>query len=111
MKNMFNIDNQVEETMRSLDGMQSASPGPFFYTRVMARLDSSQKSIWENISAFIARPVVAFAVICLVIIMNTIAVVQKKEAAPFFADQMEQVTEDDLNLAVNTFYDYEIKEP
>ena len=97
--------------MNSLDGMQSATPGPFFFTRVQARLHRAEKSPWEAASAFLARPVVAIAIVCLVILMNTVAVLQEKSTLPAYAEQVESSSYDDLDFAANTFYEDQTKEP
>ena len=36
---MKNIEEEVNKTMHSLDGIQKADPGPFFYTRLSARME------------------------------------------------------------------------
>jgi hypothetical protein len=67
MQEKFN--QKIEETMRSLDGIEKATPRPFFFTRLEARMQN-EKSIWEEISSFVAKPMVAFACILLVVIIN-----------------------------------------
>ena len=46
---MKNIDKEVEQTLSSLDGIVPADPGPYFYTRLSARLqpDKALKPIWK----------------------------------------------------------------
>lgn len=112
MHKNVDIQTKVEKIMQSLEGIQSASPGAFFFTRVQARINRVEHNIWEILSAFIARPAVAFAVICLVVVMNTVVVFEHKQSSAYFSDQPEQyLYEDDFTLASNTFYDDEITEP
>jgi hypothetical protein len=111
MNNKRDIDINVEAAMNSLDGMQSATPGAFFFTRVQARLSRKEKSIWEKVSSFMARPVVAITVILAVIITNAAVIIQQKDNTPSLVEQSEQSVYDDFNLAANTFYDYETSEP
>ncbi len=111
MNKNSNIQNNVEETLSSFEGISSASPGPYFFTRVQARLNRVEKNIWEKISSFIARPTVAFAMVSVILLMNTIAVLQHNQSSNFTADQPDQSVYEEFNVAVNTFYDYEIKEP
>ena len=59
--------------MRSLDGIEKASPRPFFFTRLEARLQR-QKSRWEVVSSFLSKPVVAIACICLIIMINAMVI-------------------------------------
>lgn len=110
MNNKNDIDLKVQAALNSLDDVKTASPGHFFFTRVQARLNKAEKSIWENISSFISRPAIAIAVVLAVVMMNAIAVVQQ-ETNTSLVDQSDQSVYEDFNLAANTFYDYEISEP
>ena len=111
MNNKNDIQREVQATISSLDNIISATPGPFFFTRVQARLHNIEKNIWEKVSAFVARPVVAIAMVSFVILMNTVAVLEHKKSSSFTSDQTDQSVYDEFNVSVNTFYDYEIKEP
>ncbi len=111
MNNKNDIQNKVLATMISLDSITSATPGPFFFTRVQAHLNKANKNIWEKVSAFIARPTVAIAMVSFVILINTAAVLQHKTSPNLSLDQTDQSVYEEFNVAVNTFYDYEIKEP
>ncbi len=111
MSSKSDIQNKVHATIISLDGMKSATPGPFFFTRLQARLNKTDKNNWEKVSAFIARPTVAIAMVSSIILMNTFAVLQHKTSSNTSLDQTDQSVYEEFNVAVNTFYDYEIKEP
>jgi len=111
MNNKNNIQNEVEATLISLNGIVTATPGPYFFTRVQARLTKAEKNIWERVSSFIARPAIAITMVSFVLLMNTIAVLEHKKTSNLFMDQPDQSFYDEFNVAVNTFYDYEIKEP
>ena len=112
MNKNIDIQTKVEQIMQSVEGIQSASPGAFFFTRVQARINRVEQNFWEMLSAFIARPAVAFSVICLVVVMNVIVVFEHKQSSAYFADQPEQsLYDDDFTLATTTFYDEEIAEP
>ncbi len=63
------INKKIDEAMQSIDGISKASPAPSFFTRLEARM-SVEKNAWYQLSSFFARPVVAFACVCLVIILN-----------------------------------------
>ena len=112
MNKNVDIQTKVEQIMQSLEGIQSASPGAFFFTRVQSRINRVEQNIWEVLSAFLARPVVAFAVICLVVVMNMIVVFEHRQSTVYLGDQLEQsVYDDDFTLASTTIYDDEITEP
>jgi hypothetical protein len=67
------IEKRIEAALTSLDHVTRVGPGPFFYTRVQARL-RKDRTVWEKASGFIAQPCVAFSVICLIISLNTFVI-------------------------------------
>jgi hypothetical protein len=111
MKDFKHIEPAVEETLRSLDGLKTASPGPFFFTRVQARLNRSERNVWEKLSMLLSRPTVAIAGICLIIFINTLTVLDLKDTAPSLAEQNEPIYDEEYNMAVTSFYDIENTEP
>ena len=111
MNKKSHIENEVQATINSIDGICTASPGPFFFTRVQARLNKAEKNVWEKITSFVARPAVAIAMVSCVILLNTVAVLQHNQVSNLSADQTDQSSYEEFDVAVNTFYDYEIKEP
>lgn len=66
MKKYPNIEEEVERTLQSLEGIQRAEPDPFFYTRLQARMEQKfvKKTGWQW------RPVYAFAALALVLLLN-----------------------------------------
>jgi len=111
MNKKIDIQTKVEQAMQSLDGMQSATPGAFFFTRVQGRLSRVDKNVWERVSAFIARPAVAFSLIFLVILMNGFVVFNQRDIISSNTEQEQVNYYDDITMASNSFYDYEITEP
>ena len=100
---------RIEKALESLDGIQRATPQPYFYTRLKARLDRKEKD-WSGITGFISRPAYALAMICVVLLVNTWAVMNSSnESSQVNPIQVanEQPLPDEYNVAVNTFYDYE----
>ena len=66
---MKNIDQNIEETLNSLDGLQKAEAPVFFHTRVNARLEkklTSQSSQWLPIQ----QPVWMIAALILLLTAN-----------------------------------------
>ncbi len=63
------INKKVEEAMHSIDNVSRASAPSFFFTRLETRMQM-EKNAWYQLSSFFARPVVAFACMCLIIILN-----------------------------------------
>ena len=102
------MQNKIENTLSSLDKIQRAGPQPFFYTRLMARLNNSQQKSWERFSAFITRPSIAFSGILLIIIMNIMAAYLN---TPAISEQSEAVMTDEYTQVATNFYDFENIKP
>ena len=107
MKYKPNIEKKIEETLSSLDNMNRASPRPFFFNRLQARLKENTWNRWENIGFFLARPAVATAAAFLIIALNLVLILRNSEPAIPIADQEEQALSDEYSLTVNTIYNYE----
>jgi uncharacterized membrane protein YdfJ with MMPL/SSD domain len=100
------LNKKIDEAMRSLDGLEKASPRPFFFTRLESRMQR-EKSGWEAISSFVAKPVVAFACICLIIMINA-AVILSSANSKNVTDQQnsEQATADEYNSLSAPLYEF-----
>lgn len=72
MSNKYLIQQEVEKTLQSLDGIERAEVRPFLFTRIKARM--LRKNGWGKISSFISRPVIALAVLLPVIVINAVVV-------------------------------------
>lgn len=100
------LENKIEATLNSLDHITRSTPGPFFYTRVLGRLQRKDRTLWEKASFFIARPAVAFAVICLVLSLNGLVIFQS-ETAPVIREQNSFTSSEDSDLEIIAVYDEE----
>ena len=100
------MEKKIEAALSSLDHVTRVGPGPFFYTRVEARLNQEDRTMWESISGFIARPAVALSVICLVISLNALVIVQTK-TSPSFSEQSTSILADDSDVDTIAFFDEE----
>lgn len=100
------LNKKIDEAMQSLDGMGKASPRPFFFTRLETRLQR-EKSRWEAISSFVAKPIVAVACICLIIMINA-AVILSSANSKKITDQQnsEQATADEYNSVSVPLYEF-----
>ncbi len=112
-----NISNRVEEVLNSLDGIQKGDPNPYFFTRLKARLERNEKSLFEKMGVFMARPAVAISGLCLVLALNAFILIQKDNTSETSGGQVAtsgrqmQMPEEDYILAVASSYDYENLEP
>lgn len=97
------IQKKVDDAMNSLDGIQSASPAPYFFTRLTARLERNEKNIWESFAAFISRPTIAFSTICLILLLNTMAFFKKDSTVKSaIIEQNEQSLNSTYDVASGT---------
>jgi len=102
MKSREQIQNEVERTLESLDGLERAETTPFFYTRLMARLETAPVGVWNQWMAFIARPVVSLSILFLFLLMNGYLLINKiseeNEQGPQASDYVaQQITYFDNN--------------
>jgi hypothetical protein len=105
MNNKSENKNNVEEILNSLDHIQRATPRPFFYTRLMAKLDR-QSSQWEKVISFITKPAFAIAVIVLFLFLNIVILYNsspKTTTTP--QDDSSLAIENDYGLSVPSLYD------
>jgi hypothetical protein len=65
----------TDEYLQALEGMQEAGPAPFFYTRLRARMEKGN----ESAGSFSLRPMLAIAALAIVLLLNTIAIIQQQE--------------------------------
>ncbi len=99
---------ETENILNSLDGLQKASPGAFFYTRVCARLQKEETGFWGKLALFLTKPTVALATLCLIFLLNAAAFFyQNESSSSALADQSEQALTEDYNttVATNSYYD------
>lgn len=111
MKSSEELSQKVESVLNSFEAVEKAEPAPFFYTRVRARLEHSEKSIWENVVSFLTRPMVAVAAVLLVIIINLAVLYKTSSTVVNTTAGTEQLTDDDYNTGGIVAYNYENPEP
>lgn len=65
------LDKLVDETINSMENAGRAMPAPFLLTRVKARmLKEESLGAWERVSSFLAKPLVAFPALIIVLAVN-----------------------------------------
>jgi hypothetical protein len=105
------IHKKIDEVLQSMDNINRASPRPFLFTRLEARM-MHQKNIWENLSSFVARPVVAFACICFVLIINATAIFMSDNTNNSQSQKgNELATADEYSQVSSTLYEFENPKP
>lgn len=111
MNKHHNIGKKVNNAMESLDGIQKAEPAPWFFARVRARLEREEKNVWEKMGSFLARPVVAFAGLALIIGLNAFILFEKDTTTSSEIGYTFNEPEDENMLTAANSFDYENLEP
>ncbi len=110
MKDEF-INKKIDAAMHSLDGIEKASPRPFLFTRLEARM-LNDKSIWAKLSTFVTRPVIAFACICFILIINLVVVLKTSNPENSLTQQgNELATSDEYSQVSSNLYEFENPKP
>jgi hypothetical protein len=109
MNKVTDIQKRVEEAMDSILNIGQATPQPFFYTRLMAKIQQQETNIWEKMSRLVSRPAVAFIAVSAVLILNIYVALNETSLSTSNPELSEVATADDLGT--NTFYDIENVQP
>ena len=109
MSKMTDIQKKVEEAMDSVLNISRATPQPFFYTRLMARISYQESNSWERMGKFVSRPAFAFTTLTMVLILNIFVAFNETSSHSGKPELSEVATADDLGT--NTFYDIENVQP
>jgi hypothetical protein len=110
MSNPGNIENKVEQALASIDGITRAKSNPFLYTRVMSSLKDNDRREWGVFN----RPVIAFATVLLIILMNSLVFFQSSYSPPAAAQEDEQIFVKEYNYPQTTadrFYSENEEQP
>lgn len=73
MEKKQRIQEEVEKTLNSLEGIKRAEPKPFFYTRLQAKME--QKLRPKASPSWSVRPVYVFATLAIVLMLNVVTIV------------------------------------
>jgi len=105
------LNKKIDNVMQSMDGITRATPRPFLFTRLEARMQN-EKNIWSKLSSFAARPVVAFACICFVLIVNAMVILMSGSSRNTITQQgPELATADEYSQVSYNLYDFENAKP
>jgi hypothetical protein len=110
MNKQTDIGKRADKALESLDGIQRAEPQPFFYTRLIGRLQRDEKTLWETMGSFLAKPAVVIIGLCLILVFNAFILFRQdsdKKIVPPEAQTSQIVTDNEYVLASNSSFDYE----
>ena len=64
------IQQEIEQTLQSLDGVKRAEANPFLFTRIKARMNKKANGWEEGIFSFVSKPAIAVAILVIVMAVN-----------------------------------------
>ncbi|MCO6497711.1 MAG: hypothetical protein J5I50_08635 [Chitinophagaceae bacterium] len=91
----MNKEQKIESILNSLDGVERATPRPFFFTRLEARMQRGEATFAEKLLGFLVRPSVAIAAVVLIVVMNAFVVV----STTLQEDKQQQVNNSGVEIA------------
>ena len=100
----------MEETLQALDGIRQASPRPFFYSRLMNRMERVDESLWHELISAPACIRWSLASVLLLIMLNVYTVLRFSGIASMASDNYptllseyydDAITPDNLESAIN----------
>ncbi len=107
------INNRVNVTLESINGIAPASLKPFLLTRINAALNNEQvQSGWSYIAFYLKKPAVAAFGILLVLLINIMVITSRNKMM-----ERESITKSiapqkyDFAINVSVMYDSENQEP
>ncbi len=106
MKRAQDPESRIIATLNSLEGIQRAKPAPFFFTRLMSKMQIKNESGWERLVVFITRPSVAMVTVALIIFLNMLAAYHEVERNAK-TDIVEQSYADYYYVNTSSLYDFE----
>jgi uncharacterized membrane protein YdfJ with MMPL/SSD domain len=105
------IFKKIEDAMHSIDDIKKASPNPFFFTRLEARMQN-EKNIWEKITVFLTRPSIAFATISFIVMLNAIVIFSSSKTKNTASTQNNELAAiDEYTQVTATLFEYENVKP
>jgi hypothetical protein len=113
MKSGADIEKRVEEVLNSLDGIKRATPQPWLFSRIKARLsqeEAEERTVWGTMGSFLSKPVVAIAGVCLILLFNGVLLFYQpsQSSSNGIAVQNEiQPSDSESFVASNSSFDFE----
>lgn len=106
MNKQEQINKLIEDALSSVDDAQPAEPRPYLLTRINARMNKGTASVWEKAGWLITRPAVAFTGLCMIVLLNVLAVMNNKTSdSVTVTEQTAQNQADELSYTTATIYD------
>ena len=100
------MNQWVQDSLDSLDGVQQVSANPYLYTRIMARLQARQQAdAYETVARWISRPAFAMGAVVLFLALNIAVALRVGQSRPPVQETADQAVAAEFNGATYAFYD------
>lgn len=105
-----NINNRVDAALNSLDDVKRATGKPYVLTRMNAKMQNSNSSIWDNALQFISKPMVALVCMLIIIAFNVLVISRNYNTSNTINEE-QAVTVDEYNANITALNYTENIEP
>ena len=105
-----NINNRVDAALNSLDDVKRATAKPYVLTRMNAKTQNSNSSIWDNALQFISKPMVALVCMLIIIAFNVLVISRNYNTSNTINEE-QAVTVDEYNANITALNYTENIEP
>ena len=107
----MDIENKVNDALNSIDHIERASMPPYFFTRLEARMQKG-RTFWEKATIFLAKPVVAFGSICIILFLNIYVIASSPNDEMNMANQTtEFASVDEYTQVSSNLFEFENFKP
>jgi hypothetical protein len=114
MNRQPDIGKKADNALESLEGIQRAEPKPFFYTRLIGRMQRDEKTLWETTGSFLSKPVVVIASLCMILAFNAFILLRQDKVSdtissitPGQQTESPVITDNEYILASSSSFEYE----
>jgi hypothetical protein len=104
-------EQEIEAILNSLDGVEKASPKPFLYTRLMAKMQESDDNIWSRILQFITKPAFAVGIALVFLLINAYILLNQYSTSVEQSEESTQTLALEYTSLTATIYDNNIETP
>lgn len=105
-----NINNRVDAALNSLDDVKRATAKPYVLTRMNAKMQNSNSSIWDNALQFISKPMVALVCMLIIIAFNVLVISRNYNTSNTINEE-QALTVDEYNANITALNYTENIEP
>lgn len=105
------INKLIEDVLSSVDSVSRATPAAYLLTRINARLNKANETLWEKAGWFIGRPSFAITGLAMLIIINVVVVAFTKQNGFAAATEQASAADEVSYNTVASIYDIENTEP